>query len=120
MSFSFKTLTTVTFVVFVTFLLTDAIQESIRRKFVKGKAVLNSFKTIQSFSKRHCLATCLEYARHDMCRIAGYNKATGTRQLSLDRNEDVLDVDNQEIGVFFVEGNIGILFRTVLFVVHTC
>lgn len=111
MSFSFKTLTTIAAVVFVTFLLTDAMQETIRRKFVKGKAVLNSYKTIQSLSKQQCLAKCFQDSKHDMCRIAGYSIATRTCQLSLDSNQDVLEADNDENGIFYVKGKY-IMFPT--------
>jgi len=115
MSLSLKTWTLITTVVFITFLLTDAIQEKLKRKFVKGKAVLHSYRTIQSFSKQQCLAKCIEDSRHEMCRIAGYSKITRTCQLSLDRNSDVLDVDNDETGVFFVIGKDGIVSAFICF-----
>jgi len=55
MSFALKILTTIITVVFVKFLLTDAIQGNIQKQFVKGIAVLNSHKTIQSFHNNNVL-----------------------------------------------------------------
>jgi len=92
------------FYMFVYFAFVEGLNVSMKREFVKRKIVATSFRTIQPFSKQQCLATCFQEERNDNCSVAGYDSDTQTCQLSLDTPQDVLDQDNDAVGVFFVKG----------------
>jgi len=71
-------------------------------QFTKGKVVATSYKTIQPFSEVQCVTKCFEDGRKGMCYVAGYNKVTSTCYLSVDREQDVLDVEDDMTGVFYI------------------
>jgi len=71
-------------------------------KFVQGKVVATSHRTIQPLSKIRCVEKCLEEGRNGMCRVAGYNKGTKACNLSVDSQNDVVDIADEMSGVFFM------------------
>ena len=80
-------------------------------RFVNGKCVGSSRMTLHHCSKIKCVQKCHEESTKGLCNLAGYDKATKTCYLSMDRPQDVLDVDDDSSGVYFMEtGTLKITF----------
>jgi len=71
--------------------------------FTKGKAVLTSHTTIQPYSKIQCAEKCFDEGRNGRCTVAGYNKALKACYLSIDAEENVLDVADEMSGVLYMK-----------------
>ena len=71
--------------------------------FTKGKAVLTSHTTIQLYSKIQCAEKCFDEGRNGRCTVAGYNKALKACYLSVDAEENVLDVADEMSGVLYMK-----------------
>ena len=82
--------------------LCDAALLSTLANFTKGKTVLTSYRTIQPYSKARCVEKCVEEGLAGWCSVAGYVTATRTCHLSLDSDQDVVDVNDAMLGVFFM------------------
>jgi len=74
-------------------------------QFMKGTAVARSHQTSQAFSEIQCVRKCLEERKKAMCSVAGYNRTSKVCYLSNDSQEDVVDVDDDNAGVFFMNGS---------------
>jgi len=72
-------------------------------RFENRKCVGTSRMTLQQYSKIKCVQKCHEENIKGLCNVAGYNKATKTCYLSMDNHQDVLDVDDEMSGVYFME-----------------
>jgi len=72
-------------------------------RFVNRKCVGTSRMTLQHYSKIKCVQKCHEESTKGLCNVAGFDNATNTCYLSLDRPQDVLDVDDDMSGVYFME-----------------
>jgi len=80
-------------------------------RFVNRKCVGSSRMTLRHYSKIRCVQKCHEENTKGLCNVAGYDKATKTCYLSMDRPQDVLDVDDDSSGVYFMEtGTLKITF----------
>jgi len=87
----------------------EATLSSASANFTKGKAVLTNHTTIQPYSKIQCAEKCFEEGRYGRCIVAGYNKALKARYLSVDAEENVVDVADEMSGVFYTKnGEYGI------------
>ena len=112
---STKITTCVAFFIFISLSMCGAIILPTSANFTKRKTVATSVKTIQPVSKIQCVEKCLEEGQKGRCIIAGYNRATKVCHLSLDRRQDVIDVNDETFGVFFINDgkwrlrNIGVL-----------
>jgi len=69
-------------------------------EFTKGKAVSTSYKTFERFSEVQCVKKCNDERKNDMCNVAGYNKTSRVCTLSIDNQEDLVDVADDMAGVF--------------------
>ena len=84
-------------------------------RLVNKKCVGTSRMTLQHFSKIKCVQKCHEESTKGLCNVAGYNKATKTCYLSMDSHQDVLDVDDDMSGVYFMEkGNVHLHMTSLL------
>jgi len=72
-------------------------------QFVSRKCVATSRITLQQYSKIKCVQKCHEERTKGLCNVARYDKKTKTCYLSMDSPQDVLDVDDEMAGVFFME-----------------
>ena len=72
-------------------------------RFENRKCVGSSHKTLQHYSKIKCVQKCHEENTKGLCNVAGYDKATKTCYLSMDSYQDVLDVNDESFGVYFIE-----------------
>ena len=80
-------------------------------RFVGRKCVGSSRMTLHHYSKIKCVQKCHEESTKGLCNVAGYDKGTKTCYLSMDSPQDVLDVDNESSGVYFMEtGTLNIAF----------
>ena len=71
--------------------------------FTNGKAVATSHKTLQPLTDIRCVRECFQEGRKGMCNVDGYNKEdTATCQLSVDSQQDVVDVTDEMSGVFYM------------------
>jgi len=70
--------------------------------FTKGKVVSDSHTTIQPYSKIQCAVKCFEEGRNGRCNVAGYNIALKACFLSDGTPQDVFDVANDTLGVFYM------------------
>jgi len=77
--------------------------QSTQTTFTKGKMVATSHTTIQPFSKIQCVEKCHEESKTNSCSIAGYDKALKACYLSVDNQENVISVANDNVGVFFFQ-----------------
>ena len=78
--------------------------DTVATTFTNGKFVATSHTTLQPFSKIQCVEKCHQEERKGMCSLAAYNKATKTCYLSTDSQQDVVDVSDESVGVFFLQG----------------
>ena len=74
-------------------------------QFIKGTSVATSHQTIQDFSEIQCVRKCLQERKKEMCNVAGYNRTSKVCYLSNDSHQDVVDVDDDKAGVFFMNGS---------------
>jgi len=93
---STKITTCVVFFIFLSLSMCGAITLPTSANFTKGKTVATNVKTIQPVSKIQCVVKCLEDGQKGRCSIAGYNRATKVCQQSLDRHQDVIDVNDEK------------------------
>ena len=100
MIWNFKTVTTFTVVILATVSLSHADIQEFMATFLKGKTVPSSYLTLERFSKVQCAEKCYKEGKQNRCRIAGYNKGTKTCRLSMDYQQDVLDIADDSSGVF--------------------
>ena len=68
--------------------------------FLKRKTVATSYLTLERFSKVQCAEKCYKEGKQGRCRIAGYNKGSKVCRLSMDSQQDVLDIADDSSGVF--------------------
>ena len=66
----------------------------------KGKAVSTSLKTFLRFSEIQCVKKCYAERQDNLCNIAGYNKTSKVCALSIDSQNDLVDVADDMAGVF--------------------
>jgi len=71
--------------------------------YTKGKMVATSHTTIQPISKIQCVERCNEESKRNRCSIAGYDKSLKACYLSVDNQTDVVNVANENVGVFFFQ-----------------
>jgi len=69
-------------------------------QFTKGKSLATSNKTLERFSEIQCVKKCYAERQKDLCNIAGYNKNTKVCALSMDTQDDLVDVADDMAGVF--------------------
>jgi len=69
-------------------------------KFISGKTVASSFRTIEHDSQIKCVWECMEEGRKGVCNVAGYNITSQKCQLSVDSQQDVVAVEDEMSGVF--------------------
>ena len=72
-------------------------------RFVNRKCVGTSRMTLQHYSKIKCVQKCQEERTKGLCNVVGYDKKTKTCYLSMDNYQDVVDVDDEMTGVFFMD-----------------
>jgi len=72
-------------------------------QFENRKCVGTIRLTLQHYSKIKCVQKCHEESTKGLCNVAGYNKATRTCYLSMDSHQDILDVDDEMVGVYFMD-----------------
>ena len=90
-------------------------------RFENKKSVASSRITLQQYSKIKCVQKCHEENTKGLCNVAGYNKANKTCHLSMDSHQDVLDVDDEMSGVYFMEqGNVhlDVLLKIIIIGLH--
>ena len=68
----------------------------------KGKAVSTWHTTIQPYSEIQCVRQCFEEGQNGRCSVAGYNQSLKACYLSVDTEQDVVDVTDEMSGVFYM------------------
>lgn len=76
--------------------------QDVNTQFVGRKIVATSHLILQQYSKIKCVKKCHEENLKGLCNVAGYNKTTQTCYISVDSQQDVLDVADDMAGVFFM------------------
>jgi len=102
MLFYTKKAVTVAVVILMTIALCSADIQEVRTEFVKNKVLSSSYATKQHISKLNCVQWCSRDRQVGKCKTAGYNKYSKSCSLSMDNLEDVLDIDDEMTGVFFI------------------
>jgi len=92
-----------TLILLGTFALCTATIESVTTTFTEKKSVATSHTTLQKVSKIKCVEKCNKEKQNGKCTLAGYDKRTKTCYLSVDDPMNVLDTEDEMIGVFFYE-----------------
>jgi len=69
-------------------------------EFTIGKAVSTNYKAIERFSEIQCVRKYYDERKNDMCSVAGYNRTSRVCTLSIDNQEDLVDVADDMAGVF--------------------
>ena len=95
----------IAFLFLLTWHLSKANIQTIATTFTRGKAVATSHTVLHSVSKSQCVEKC----KKGTCVVAGYNTATRACYLSVDSQQDVIDVADESSGVFFLQGTQHIL-----------
>jgi len=70
--------------------------------FISRKAVASSFRTIEPFSQIQCVRECINEGRKGVCNLAGYHASSKKCQLSVDSEQDLVDVEDGMSGVFVI------------------
>ena len=108
-----KSTANVAFIFLSTFTLCGATLQ-ISATFIAGKSVATNHTALRPYSEIQCAAKCFEEGRYNRCRIAGYNRETHACYLSLDILQEVVDVVDQNVGIFIMQGilaqNIEVVF----------
>ena len=93
-------------VLLVTVTMCTATIQSVTTKYIEKKTVATSHTTLQKISEIKCVERCNKERKNGMCTVAGYNKATQTCYLSVDKPQTVLDTDDEMSGVLFYESDL--------------
>jgi len=94
----------VTFVLLCTNALCKATIQATLANFTQGKAVATSYMFLQPLSKILCAVKCFDDGKQGGCNVAGYNTTTKGCFLSIDTQEDVVDVEDETTGVIYHPG----------------
>jgi len=105
MLFYTKTAATVAVVILMTIALCSADIQAVRTEFVKNKVLSSSYATKQPISKLNCVQWCSRDRQVGKCKTAGYNKYSKECKLSMDNQEDLMDVADEMTGVFVLNGD---------------
>ena len=77
--------------------------QEVRTQFVKNKFPSTSYATKHPISSLHCVKWCSKDRQSGKCKIAGYNKASKTCELSMNYPQQLMDAADEMTGVFFVD-----------------
>jgi len=87
----------------LTISLCDANIQSVTSEFTEKKSVATSHTTLRNISKIKCVEMCNKERQNGRCTLAGYDKRTKTCYLSDDDPMNVLDNDDEMIGIFYLQ-----------------
>jgi len=74
-----------------------------RTQFVKNKILSTSYATKQPISQLNCVRWCVSDGNKGKCKIAGYNLSGNSCSLSMDNQEDMMEVADEMSGVFVIK-----------------
>ena len=84
--------------------LCKAVFQTTATHLTMGKTVATHYLTLFSYSDIKCVRKCFNERKHNRCSVAGYDKATETCFLSNDGQQELLDIADEAVGVFFYPG----------------
>ena len=84
-------------------LATQSRAEFFKATFISNKTVSTRYLQVTPMSKLQCVEKCYTEGKHGRCVIAGYTNATQSCHLSMDSQQDVVDVPDESVGVFIYQ-----------------
>jgi len=107
-----ETFYSATFVLLCTNALCKATIQATFANFTQGRAVVTSYMVSQPLSKIQYAVKCFDDGKQGGCNVAGYNTTTKGCFLSIDIQENVVDVedvttgDTSKLNYFFGEKSV--------------
>jgi len=108
MLWNFKDLAAFAVVILVTVSQCNADFQECRATWITKKTVATSYLTLERFSNMRCLEKCYSENRQGRCNIAAFNSASMACHLSMDSEQDIVDISDGSSGVyvFGLQGNL--------------
>ena len=88
---------------FITHSTVEATKQAMTANYTTGKYVASFHTAFPRVSKIRCAEKCLEAGNDNMCTVAEYDKVSKVCKLSIDDPFTVLDTNNADRGVFFIQ-----------------
>ena len=109
MAFCFEHFSSTSFILLLIIALCDAKIVSVRYRFTEKKSVATNHTTLHDISDIQCARQCNKERQIGRCTLAGYDRRTKTCYLSDDVQQNVMDTNDELVGVFYgpeVQGNV--------------
>jgi len=83
-------------------------------KLITKKTVATSYLTFERNSDIRCVERCYAEGKQERCTIAAFNTATMSCRLSMDSQQDVVDISDDSSGVYIFQPHPAVVTQGIL------
>jgi len=114
MFWNFKLMAAFAVVIVLTVSQCNANFQEIRASLMPRKTVATSYLTLKRYSRMRCAEKCYAEGKQGRRTIAAFNKASSSCRLSMDSEQDVVDIPDDSSAVYIIQHESPVVTQGIL------